>query len=171
MEPMDAEPEFGKAYLDELDAVLLEIAALPLVTPPVKLIGEPGDKPTNIKVRANVKAEFVALPKSRQPAVCLSKERPAQLEAARALLEKLRSSDKGGYAEELAAAAAAAAAAADAGSGTRFPCGFLATCLACPAVARATVASRSLFKAQFTVRARRDCPVAVEVMGRGIDSF
>ena len=113
---MDAEPGLGTAYLDALAVVLLEIASLPLVTS-VKLSGEPGDKPTNIKVRANVKAEFVALPKSRQPSVCLSQERPTQLEAARGLLEKLRSSDKGGYAQELAAAAAAAAEApADAGS-------------------------------------------------------
>ena len=113
-EPHDAEP--GKAYLDELAAVLLEIGSLPLVIPPVKLIGDPNDKPTNIKVRANVKAEFVASPKNTQPCVCLSKERPTQLAAARGLLQKLRSSDKGGYAVELAAATAAAEGAAGSSS-------------------------------------------------------
>ena len=65
------EPELGKAHLDELAAVLLEIHLLPLVNS-VAPIGEPGDKPTNIKVYANVKAEFVAAPKSRQPALSSS---------------------------------------------------------------------------------------------------
>ena len=105
-------PELGKAYLDELAAVLLEIESLPLVNPPVKLSGEPGDKPTNIKVYANLKAEFVELPKSRQPKVCSSMQRPTHLDMARALLQKLYSSDKGGYAEELVAAANATAKAA-----------------------------------------------------------
>ena len=98
--------------------MLLELEALPLVTS-VKLEGQPNDKPTNIKVHANLKAEFVAPPKSCQPKVCLSKERPTQLEAARALLSKLRSNEKGGYAAELAAAAAAAA--VDAGAATSAP--------------------------------------------------
>ena len=110
----EAEPELGKAYLLELAAVLLEIESLPLVTS-VKLGGEPNDKPNNIKVYANVKAEFVTPPKSKQPKVCCSKQLPTQLDAARALLANLRKSEKGGYAEELAAAAAAAMEAAAAG--------------------------------------------------------
>lgn len=102
--------------------MLLEIGSLPLVTS-VKLGGEPGDKPTNIKVYANVKADFVTPPKSRQPKVCCSKQLPTQLDAARALLANLHKSGKGGYAEELAAAAAAAAKAEPAaGSGARLHC-------------------------------------------------
>ena len=115
MEEPEVEPELGKAYLDELAAMLLKIDALPLVNS-VALVGDPGDKLTNIKVRANLDAEFVPDKNKRHPAICLSKERPTQLDAARALLEKLQSSEKGGYAQELAAAAAAAPADAAAGS-------------------------------------------------------
>jgi hypothetical protein len=104
----EPEPELGKAYLDELAAVFLEIDSLPLVNS-VAPVGQPGDKLTNIKVRANLNGEFVDPKKNRRPAFCLSKERPTQLHAARALLAMLRSSEKGGYAEELAAAEAAAA--------------------------------------------------------------
>ena len=48
-EEPEVEPELGKAYLDELAAVLLEIKSLPLVNS-VALVGEPNDTPTNIKV-------------------------------------------------------------------------------------------------------------------------
>ena len=137
----EPEPELGKAYLDELAAVLDVIDALPLVNS-VALVGQPGDKLTNIKVRANLDAEFVVDPKKkRRPAVCLSKERPTQLHAARALLATLRSSEKGGYAEELAAAEAAAAGrqAAGASSATESSHGMLAPLPWLPCLAAAAL--------------------------------
>ena len=115
--------EAGVEYVQQLASVLHDIEALPLVTS-TALIGDISDKPTNIKVRANLKSEFVEVASRRQPVVCCSKQRPTQLDAARALLAKLKSADKGGYASELAAATSAAASAMDAAGTSREPTAF-----------------------------------------------
>ena len=81
-----------------------------------------------------------------------------QLDAARELLEKLRDSDKGGYAEELAAAHAAAAAAAAGGSSTPEHSHGITLHLPCQRQVPCLFGSRSIFKWRFAARTRRPPP-------------
>ncbi|KAL1526772.1 hypothetical protein AB1Y20_015468 [Prymnesium parvum] len=69
-----------REYSIALEAELRKIACLPLVNN-VVLIGNAADEPNKIRVRANLKSNFVGRKNARQPYIPCSRDRPTQLHA------------------------------------------------------------------------------------------
>lgn len=93
----------SQEYVQALELELRAISELAIVNS-VALIGGAKDELNLVRVRANLKAEFVPIKSMRQPYVACNSKRPTQLHAARELREMLAVK----FASELRAAGAKA---------------------------------------------------------------